>query len=105
MSEDGPGADAPAPGWNTEIMGSVVKVTPGWVVAVVPMIYNDRVVLCSRNEWRTGYTAGFCYDKGGSAALAALAWNPEETLNPDGFKKIACDSRVAKKESGGAESE
>lgn len=85
----------PDEGWNAEIMGHVVKVTPRWVVAVVPMIYNDRVVLCrrERDEWRTGYVAGWCYDKGGAAGLAALAWDPERDAEPAGYRKKAVDSR------------
>lgn len=85
----------PAPGWSDELRSVVVKVTPSWIVMVTPMIYNDRVVLARRagNEWRTGYVAGFCYDKGAAAGLAAAAWDPEVDRDPVGFKKRACDSR------------
>lgn len=57
------------------------------------MIYNDRVVLMKPDEMRRGYTAGFCYDKGGAALMAALVWDPEIDERPAGWKKIACDSR------------
>jgi hypothetical protein len=85
--------DVPEIGWNDDIQTSIVKITDEWIIGVTPMIYNNRVVLMNKSEWRTGYTAGFCYDKGAAAALAALAWDPEEDFYPAGFKKIACDSR------------
>lgn len=74
-------------------MTHVVKVTDDWIVSVTPMIFNDRICLTDRNEWPNTYTAGFCYDKGGAAILAALAWDPDTEPYPDGFKKIARDSR------------
>lgn len=83
----------PEPGWSEEIQAIVVKVTENWVIAVVPMIYNDRVTLSAHDGWEHGYTAGFCYDKGGAALLAAAVWDPETERNPAGFKKIACDAR------------
>lgn len=85
----------PEVGWNAEIASQIVAVTEHWIVSVTPMIYNDRVVLSrlERDEWRTGYVAGFCYDKGGSAILAALAWDPEVDREPVGYKKVAADAR------------
>jgi hypothetical protein len=87
------GDDVPEEGWNGELRSQVVKITPNWVVMVTPMIFNDRICLATRSDWRTGYVAGFCYDKGGAAGLAALAWDPENEAYPLGFKKIACDAR------------
>ena len=63
------------------------------MVSVTPMIFNDRVVLTHRRDYPLFVTAGFCYDKGGAAMLAALMWNPEETERPLGYKKIAYDAR------------
>ena len=79
--------------FNPDIGGAVVKITEHWVVAVVPMIYNDRITLSRHHEWRTGWSAGFCYDKGVAAALAAMAWDPETEQYPLGYKKIAGDAR------------
>ena len=90
-----PARDVPALGFNVEIGGHVVKVTDTWVVAVVPMIFNDRVILCRVDEWRTGITAGFCYDKGAAAAIAAQMWDPHVDADPLGFKKRAFDARRA----------
>lgn len=70
----------------------VVKETERWVVSVLPMIFNDRVVIASPAEY-PGYAAGWCYDKGGAAILAALAWDPDVDRRPVGFKKEACDAR------------
>lgn len=72
-----------------------IKVTEHWVVAVTPMIFNDRVILSARDAWEAadGYTAGWCYDKGPGAAIAALAWDPEVDREPAGYKKRACDVR------------
>lgn len=83
----------PEIGWGVEVQTHVVKVTENWIVSVTPMIYNDRICLTSHAEWPDGYTAGFCYDKGGSAALAARVWDPETQREPVGYKKIACDAR------------
>lgn len=79
--------------FNEVIGGHVVRVTENWVVAVVPMIFNDRIILCRLQDWSTEWVAGFCYDKGGAAALAALVWNPETEQYPVGFKKLAVDGR------------
>lgn len=84
---------APDLGWNATFQGEVVKVTEHWIVAVVPMIFNDRIVLCDVDDWEIEYVAGFCYDKGPAAPLAAMAWDPEVEQYPVGYKKIACDSR------------
>lgn len=88
----GPGA-LPELGYNAETVMVVVQVTEHWVVGVVPQAYNDRVLLCSHEEWRTSWTAGFCYDRGPAAMLAAAAWDPEREWFPVGFKKVAGDAR------------
>jgi hypothetical protein len=81
-------------GWNDEVQTLVVKVTENWIVSVTPMIFNDRVCLASHRDWPWGYTAGWCYDKGAAAGLAAQAWDPEKEWEPVGWKKLACDGRV-----------
>lgn len=84
----------PEPGWSSEAETMVVKVTDSWIVSVTPMIFNDRILLARREDWPgRGYTAGFCYDKGPAAALAAAVWDPETERYPVGYKKIACDGR------------
>lgn len=71
----------------------VVNETDEWIVSVVPMLFNDRVMLTHRDEYPTFATAGWCYDRGPSAMLAAKAWNPDVTREPLGYKKCAFDAR------------
>lgn len=86
-------SDLPEPGFNAVIGGVVTATTAEHVVAVVPMIFNDRVLLMDASTWRIGPIAAFCYDKGGAAMLAALAWEPAEAREPAGHKKVAFDAR------------
>ena len=79
-------------------LGSVIiKRTENWIVSVTPMIYNDRVLLTLASEYDNspypGWEAGWCYDKGGAAVLAAVAWDPETEREPLGYKKLAADRR------------
>ena len=93
MTHPFPLKPVPEPGWSDEIQVLVVKVTEHWVVGVTPMIYNDRIVLMPRDHWDTTVIAGWCYDKGGAAPLAAMVWDPETDLRPVGFKKESHDGR------------
>lgn len=79
--------------FDEKIQSLVVKETEKWIVSVTPMIFNDRVILTGRDQYPHTYTAGYCYDQGGAAILAAMAWDPETEHDPVGFKKKACDSR------------
>lgn len=79
--------------FDEQIQSLVIKETDEWIVSVTPMIFNDRVILTHRDQYPMTYTAGWCYDKGAAAILAAMAWNPDEEFEPVGYKKIACDSR------------
>jgi hypothetical protein len=82
------------PYWDPAIESMVIKKTENWIVSVTPMIFNDRICLTHREkDYPYGYTAGFCYDKGPAAHLAALVWDPETEFEPVGHKKVACDSR------------
>lgn len=71
----------------------VIKENDLWIVSVTPMIFNDRVLLTYRREYPTAYVSGWCYDKGGGAVLAAIAWDPDTEFRPVGFKKEAVDRR------------
>jgi len=79
--------------FDPEIQSYVVKRCEEWIVSVTPMIYNDRVILSMKADYPWGWTAGWCYDKGGAAFLAALAWDPDTEDAPVGFKKLAGDAR------------
>lgn len=58
----------------------------GWLVQIIPMIFNDRLVLTPLSCLGV-YDFGWCYPKGGAAHLAALAWNPDAEGEPVGFIK------------------
>lgn len=86
------------PKWDQDVNSWVVKHTAHWVVLVSPMLFNNRVLLSDPEEWVFGWTAGFCYDKGPAAMLAAIAWDPETDRWPAGFKKVAADARTPDRE-------
>src|SRR5690349_781846 len=79
------------PFWCDEVSCWMVKWNEHWVVMILPMLYNDRVVIGFRDDrmFTRGYEAGWCYDKGPAAMLAAMAWEPDTKHTPVGFKKEA----------------
>lgn len=83
--------------FDEKLQSLVVRKTDEWIVSVTPMIFNDRVLLTSQHQYQDSEypspVGGWCYDKGGSAVLAALAWNPDTEDRPVGFKKEAVNSR------------
>jgi hypothetical protein len=60
----------------------------GYLVQIMPMIFNDRLVLTPQSCLGV-YDHGWCFDKGPAALLAALVWNPETEGEPVGYKKRA----------------
>jgi hypothetical protein len=70
------------------LLGVVVGRWGGWLVAVMPMAYNDRLILAG-DDGKYGYDHGWCYPKGGAAALAARVWDPETQAEPPGYIKRA----------------
>jgi hypothetical protein len=91
------GADETSSGqvaeWDPKLRSYVVRRTDEWIVSVTPMIVNDRVILTHVDEYPWSYTAGWCYDKGGAAFLAARVYNPDTMREPISYKKVAGDSR------------
>lgn len=88
-----------APGeWNSTVCAWVIKRTEHWVVMVTPMLFNDRVLISTHEEMDYFWTAGWCYDKGAAAVLAANAFDPETETDPVGFKKLAADNRRTHRE-------
>src|SRR4051812_5630876 len=81
--------------WDPDNHYWLVKETEHWRVVVIPMIFNFRICISEKrfDPVRAGYTAGWCYDKGPAAFLAALAWDPETEVRPVGWKKEAMDAR------------
>lgn len=66
----------------------------GWWVQVMPMIFNDRVVLTPKAcPWFVDY--GWCYPKGAAAHLAVAAWDPETEAEPVGYIKAVGPTRQA----------
>lgn len=88
--------DQEPPFWVSQSLGDreyVAQETERFVVAVLVMGFNDRIVVVPKDEYGRGWTAGYCYHKGGEAFIRAMIWNPEEDQRPQGFKKIAFESR------------
>jgi hypothetical protein len=78
-------------GWDENIESHIVKRVGPWIVSVTPMIFNSRILLTHVSQYPLTWTSGFCYDKGPSAALAAMAWDPLTEPRPVGFKKVAAE--------------
>lgn len=55
-------------------------------IEVMPMLFNDRLVVVPKVSPRT-YGRFWCYPKGGSALLAALAWDGGDDTEPVGWIK------------------
>lgn len=84
------------PFWSAEDQMWVVDETEDWLLAVTPLMYNDRVVLGRPQHYQRFFAAGFCYDRspGCVRALdAAMAWDLDARRYPEGMKKIAYDAR------------
>ncbi|MBF9135151.1 hypothetical protein I0C86_40445 [Plantactinospora sp. S1510] len=64
----------------------------GWLVQVMPMLYNDRLILTPQS-FQSVYDFGWCYPKGGAAELAARVWDPEVQGEPAGFTKAVGNAR------------
>lgn len=78
---------------DDQMQSLVIKETDQWIISVTPMLFGDRILMTHRDDYPYGYTAGWCYDKGGAAVLAALVWDPDTDHSPVGYKKVACDRR------------
>lgn len=63
-----------------------IKETETHLVEIQPMIFNDRVVLTPKTCLDI-YECGWCFDKGGAAFYAAVAWDPDTEAEPVGYKK------------------
>jgi hypothetical protein len=61
----------------------------GWLVQVMPVLYNDRLVLTPQAAPDTAFDHGWCYPKGGAAVLAAAIWRPDRQGAPAGYLKQA----------------
>jgi len=63
----------------------------GWKVQVMPMLFNDRLVLAPITDPDV-YDYGWCYDKSGGLGesvpiVAARLWDPWVHAEPPGYKK------------------
>lgn len=79
----------PEPGWDPAIGSYIIKTEGPWIVSVTPMIFNDRIMLTHIDEYPHTASAGYCYEKGSAAGLAAHAWSVLHQPCPVGYKKIA----------------
>ena len=64
----------------------------GYLVQIVPMLFNDRLVLTPESDPYI-YDYGWCYPKGGAAHLAAQAWDPGTEGEPVGYIKAVHKGR------------
>ena len=55
-------------------------------IEVVPMLFNDRIIVVPKSAPRT-YDRYWCYQKGGAAIFAALAWDGADDTEPVGWIK------------------
>lgn len=55
-------------------------------IEVVPMLFNDRIIIVPKSAPHT-YDRFWCYQKGGAAILAALAWGGADDTEPVGWIK------------------
>ena len=83
----------PEPRWDDKMGSLVIREVGDWIVSVTPMLFNDRIYLTHRSEYPLSATAGWCYDQGGAAILAAAVWDPLTEREPKGHKKVAFDLR------------
>lgn len=60
----------------------------GYLLQILSMIYNDRVVL-SPERSPCGYDHGWCYPRGLGAISALLCWDPQTQAEPPGYAKRA----------------
>lgn len=88
-----PWTGAETPYYDDQIKSVVLREAPGYLVSVVPQIFNDRVCLTTHDDYPHGWTAAWCYPKGGAAVVAALIWDPEQDPSPVGYLKVAGDAR------------
>lgn len=65
----------------------------GWLIQIMPMLFNDRLVLTPEG-FPCVYDYGWCFPKGGAAHLAALAWNPATEAEPAGYIKAIYMGRL-----------
>lgn len=55
-------------------------------IEVVPMLFNDRIIVVPKEAPLT-YGRFWCYQKGGAAIFAALAWDGSDDTEPVGWIK------------------
>lgn len=60
----------------------------GYLIQVMAMGFNNRIVLVPQ-AFRGVIDYGWCYDRGQTAMMAALIWNPDTEGEPAGYKKIS----------------
>lgn len=60
----------------------------GWLLQIVPTLTDDRIVLTDES-YPAVYDYGWCYDKGGEAFLALIAWDLAQDPEPAGYTRRA----------------
>lgn len=80
------------PGWNEERLVWTVKETDRFYVEVMPFIYTAAIILTDKMR-PEGYTDRWCYKSPQAAWTAALAWDPDATMEPLGWHRHPSSGR------------
>lgn len=80
------------PYWDDKIQGTVYGFNGEWLMSIHPMLFTERICLTSTRDYPDSYSAGWDFEPG-TAVAAALMWDPENELEPQGYIRVACDSR------------
>lgn len=70
-----------------EYMAVTIGEWGGYLIQITAMGFNNRIVLSPKGL--AVYDYGWCYDRGPTALMALLVWNPETEGEPAGYKKLA----------------
>jgi hypothetical protein len=70
-----------------EYMAVSVGEWGGYLIQITSMGFNNRIALSPLGMHV--YDWGWCYDRGPTALMALLIWNPETEGEPPGYKKVA----------------
>lgn len=72
--------------WNEDRTAYVLSETEDYLVDMIQMLYNQRVVLTPKSRLQV-YDAGWCYPSTSAAVLAVAAWDWETEPEPVGYIK------------------
>lgn len=81
-------------GWDDATKAYVVKVIGDtWMVSVAPQLFYDHLFLTHVSQWPREWVAGWAYEQGTAARVAAEAWDPSVDAEPAGYLRVIADAR------------